>query len=73
MVASLMSNPASERSGVALTNWERFARPVELVVLSLVMLLLVVSRGGTDWVRVGAGAAGLRACMRLEPHSLNVH
>ena len=66
VVASLMSNPASERSGIALTNWERFARPVELVVLSLVMLSLVVSRGGTDWVRVGAGSAGLRACVRLE-------
>ena len=42
MAASLMSNPTVERSGVALTNWERFARPVELAILSLVMLLLVV-------------------------------
>ena len=67
VVASLMSNPASQRSGVALTNWERFARPVELVILSLVMLLLVVSRSGSDWARVGAATSGLRACVRLEP------
>jgi hypothetical protein len=67
VVASLMSNPASQRSGVALTNWERFARPVELVILALVMLLLVVSRAGLDWARVGAGMSGLRACVRLDP------
>ena len=67
VVASLMSNPASQRSGVALTNWKRFARPVELVILALVMLLLVVSRAGSDWARVGAGMSGLRACVRLEP------
>ena len=67
MAASLMSNPTVERSGVALTNWERFARPVELAILSLVMLLLVVGRAGLDWVRVGAGVSGLRACGRLEP------
>ena len=66
-MASLMSNPASQRSGVALTNWKRFARPVELVILALVMLLLVVSRAGSDWARVGAGMSGLRACVRLEP------
>ena len=67
MAASLMSNPTVERSGVALTNWERFARPVELAILSLVMLLLVVGRAGLDWARVGAGMSGLRACVRLEP------
>ena len=66
VVASLMSNPASQRSGVALTNWERFARPVELVILAGVMLLLVVSRAGLDWARVGAGMSGLRVCVRLE-------
>lgn len=66
VVASLMSNPASQRSGVALTNWERFARPVELVILAGVMLLLVVSRDGLDWARVGAGMSGLRVCVRLE-------
>ena len=66
VVASLMSNPAGQRSGVALTNWERFARPVELVILAGVMLLLVVSRAGLDWARVGAGMSGLRVCVRLE-------
>ena len=72
IAASLMSNPTSERSGVALTNWERFARPVELAILSLVMLLLVVGRSGLDWARVGAGMSGLRACVRLEPRGPGV-
>ena len=63
MAASLMSNATVERSGAALTNWERFARPVELAILSLVMLLLVVGRAGLDWARVGAGmSACVRAC-----------
>ncbi len=59
-VALLMdANAATERSGVALTNWAKFARPAELVVLAVVMIMLLVAKGGNDWARVGAGTAGL--------------
>jgi len=48
-------------SGVALIDWGRFARPAELAALGVVEMLLLVAMGGTDWVRVGEGSAGLHA------------
>lgn len=48
-------------SGVALIDWGRYACPTEMAALGVVEMLLLIAMGGTDWVRVGEGSAGLHA------------